>query len=117
MNQPRPPAASVPEISPLELKQRLDLGQPLVLLDVREPFERAIADLPDVGQKRIPMAEVPGRMGELDPDEPLVVYCRTGGRSAHVARYLLASGFTSVVNLGGGVMGWRNEVDPSLQEY
>lgn len=117
MNHSRTPAAPVPEISPLELKQRLDRGQPLVLLDVREPFEHALADLPDVGQKRIPMGEVPTRMGELDPDEPLVVYCRTGGRSARVTQYLLASGFTSVVNLGGGVMGWRNEVDPSLQEY
>jgi sulfur-carrier protein adenylyltransferase/sulfurtransferase len=117
VTQFRPFPPPVPEISPLELKERIDQGRPPVLLDVREPFEPAIADLPEMGQKRIPMGEVPARMGELDPDEPLVVYCRTGGRSARVAQYLLASGFTRVENLGGGVMGWRNEVDPSLQEY
>lgn len=108
---------NVPEMSPLELKDRIDRGQVPALLDVREPFERGIADLPDMGQKHIPMAEVPGRLAELDPRETLVVYCRTGGRSARVTQYLLGAGFREVINLGGGVMGWRAEVDPSLQEY
>lgn len=107
----------VPEISPLELKERIDRGAAPPLLDVREAFELGIADLPDAGQVHIPMAELPARIEELDREQPLVVYCRTGGRSARVARYLLDSGFREVLNLEGGVMGWRAEVDPSLKEY
>jgi sulfur-carrier protein adenylyltransferase/sulfurtransferase len=107
----------LPEISPTELKERLDQGQPLVLLDVREAEEAEIADLPEVGQHRIPMGELADRLEELDPEAPLVVYCRSGARSAWVVRQLQARGFEQVQNLQGGVLGWRAEVDPSLQAY
>jgi sulfur-carrier protein adenylyltransferase/sulfurtransferase len=53
----------------------------------------------------------------LDPDDPIVVYCRSGGRSARIVQFLRASGFSNVLNLKGGVLGWRAEVDPSLREY
>ena len=115
MNDPTRDA--IPEITPTDLRRRLDQDQPLVLVDVRESFERDIADLPEQGQHRIPMREVPERLGELDPDEPIVVYCRTGGRSGRIVEFLRASGFSNVLNLKGGVMGWRDEVDPSLKEY
>ena len=111
------PNTGVPEITPTELRQRMDQEQPLVLLDVREPFEREIADLPDYGQRLIPMGEIPDRLEELDPDDPIVVYCRSGGRSARIVQFLRASGFSNVLNLKGGVLGWRAEVDPSLREY
>lgn len=111
------PLADLPEIGPAELERRLAMDQPIVLLDVREPFEKEIADLPEKGQLRIPMGEVPERLGELDPEAPLVVYCRTGGRSGRVVRFLQAQGFRQAMNLRGGVMGWREEVDPSLTEY
>lgn len=113
MNQP----ADAPEITPTELKARMDAGNAPALLDVREPFEQRIADLPDVGQARIPTAQILVRMEELDPAEELVVYCRSGGRSAWAARILLDRGFENVLNLKGGVLGWREEVDPSLDEY
>ncbi len=118
MSQPRPdPTAGIPEISPTELRDRLEQAQPLVLLDVREPHEAEIADLPEVGQHRIPMGELLERLDELDPDAPLVVYCRSGSRSAWAVRQLQGRGFEEVWNLEGGVLGWRAEVDPSLEAY
>jgi sulfur-carrier protein adenylyltransferase/sulfurtransferase len=107
----------VPEISPTELRERLEREQPLVLLDVREPFERDIADLPGEGQLRIPMAELLSRMDELDADANLVVYCRSGARSNWAVQQLRAHGFEKAMNLAGGVMKWREDVDPSLTEY
>jgi sulfur-carrier protein adenylyltransferase/sulfurtransferase len=106
-----------PELTPTELKERLDHHHPLVLLDVREPHERAIADLPEAGQKRIPVGELLERIGELDPDENLVVYCRSGARSRWAVNQLRERGFEKVFNLEGGVLGWREQVDPSLEEY
>jgi rhodanese-related sulfurtransferase len=105
------------DITPLELKKRLEQGQALVLVDVREAFEREIADLPDHGQRRIPMAEFPHRADELERDRPIVVYCRSGSRSAWAAQFLRARGFESVWNLDGGVLGWREDVDPTLEAY
>lgn len=105
------------EMTPSELKERLDREQPLLLVDVREAFEREIADLPDAGQRHIPLGEFPHRAHELDRDRPIVVYCRTGSRSAWAAQFLRAQGYDAVFNLAGGVMGWRDEVDPTLQEY
>jgi len=111
------PPDSVPEITPTELKARLDAGDTPLLLDVREPFEAQIADLPDRGQARIPMAELTRRLDELDRDRELVVYCRSGARSARAASFLAQSGFPRVLNLQGGILGWRAEVDPSLRAY
>lgn len=105
------------EITALELKERLDSGQPLILVDVREAFEREIADLPDVGQKRIPMDELPDRLDELDPDDNLVLYCRSGSRSNWAAEQLVERGYTKVFNLTGGVLGWADAVDPSMRRY
>src|SRR5262245_12915852 len=111
------PAAGVPEITPLELKERMDRKDDMVLLDIREPHEYAIADLPEVGQLRIPMRQVPGRLAELDRDADLVVYCRSGARSGRLAAFLLANGFERVWNHEGGVLRWRQDIDPSLRAY
>jgi adenylyltransferase/sulfurtransferase len=110
-------AAGVPEITPLELKERLDRKDEVVLLDVREPHEYAIADLPEVGQLRIPMKQVPERVAELDRDADLVIYCRSGARSGRLTAFLLANGFERVWNLKGGLLRWRQDVDPSLRAY
>jgi len=107
----------LPEITPTELSERLRMEQPLVLVDVREPFEREIADLPEVGQKRIPVGELLGRLEELDREDTVVLYCRTGSRSGWATKQLLRLGFDRVLNLSGGLMAWRVEVDPTLQEY
>jgi adenylyltransferase/sulfurtransferase len=110
-------APEVPEITPTELKEKLDAGDVPVLVDVREPFECAIADLPDVGQRRIPTGEFAGRAAELDPESEIVVYCRSGSRSAWAVALLRQQGFERVYNLQGGVLGWRSHVDPSLSAY
>lgn len=107
----------VPEIDPLELKARLDAADTPVLVDVREAFERAIADLPDVGQRHIPLGDFASRIHELSRDEEIVVYCRSGSRSASVVQFMQAQGFERVLNLRGGVLGWQEDVDPSLTRY
>jgi len=107
----------VPEITATELKERLDAGDSLVLVDVREPFESEIVDLPEQGQARIPTGEFQARSGELSADDELVIYCRSGARSARVVAMLNAQGYERVLNLRGGVLAWRTEVDPTLRAY
>jgi rhodanese-related sulfurtransferase len=110
-------AADVPEITPTELKVRLDQGDIPVLLDVREHFEQHIADLPEHGQVRIPTGELLERRDELDAAREVVVYCRSGSRSAWAARLLRECGVERVVNLKGGILAWRQEVEPTLRAY
>ena len=113
----RPDGVLIREITPAELKDRLDRGDPLVLLDVREPFERLIADLPDHGQERIPVKEIPFRGPCLDKEAEIVVYCRSGPRSSWATERLMELGFSRVYNLKGGIAGWRAQVDPSVPAY
>jgi rhodanese-related sulfurtransferase len=103
------------QLSPTQLKQRLDAGQPLVLLDVREPEEVALVRLN--GSRHIPMGDIPGRVHELDPDADIVVYCHHGIRSASVAAFLKQRDFASVANLSGGIDAWSLTVDPALPRY
>jgi adenylyltransferase/sulfurtransferase len=107
----------LPEMTAEQLKQRLDTGEPLTLIDVREPFEWEIANLADHGARLIPLADVPDRMSELDPSDEIVLYCRSGGRSAGAARFLIANGFERVWNLSGGINGWAQQVDTNLPTY
>ena len=81
------------------------------------PFEAGIADLPDHDQHRIPTGEFPHRFAELSPGDEIVVYCRSGSRSAWAVAVLMQQGYERVYNLQGGVLGWKNEVDPSLRAY
>lgn len=108
---------AVPEITATELNQRLGADDVPVLVDVREPHEPAIADLPQHGQVLIPTGEFMHRMSELDPEAEVVLYCRSGQRSEWAAKLLLEAGFSSVLNLRGGVLAWKEEVDPTLQSY
>jgi adenylyltransferase/sulfurtransferase len=105
----------VREISPTEFVARRDAGDDLLLLDVREPHELAIASVP--GAVHIPMGQVPERLAELDPKREIVVLCRSGGRSLQVARFLESRGYGSVANLTGGTLAWSRDVDPSLPTY
>lgn len=107
---------SMPEISATELKQRLDSGEDIQIVDVREPDEVAIAKLPN--SIHIPLAQVVNRMSEIDPARETVVHCKMGGRSAKAIEALKRSGFTgNLTNLKGGIIGWSNEVDPSVPKY
>ena len=107
----------VPEMTATELKERMDAGDVPVLVDVREYFEADIADLPEVGQLRIPMAELNERFEEMDRDSELVLYCRSGARSDRAVRFLLRQGYQKVFNLKGGTLAWREEVDPDIPAY
>jgi len=103
------------EITSVELKERLDRGDALKIVDVREPNEYQINRIP--GSTLIPLGEVPKRYGELDPDEEIVVHCKMGGRSAKAAAFLRSVGFKNVLNLKGGILDWIDRVDPSQPKY
>lgn len=89
----------------------------MMLVDVREPFERSIADLPDYGQRAVPVKEIPFVAAELDQEAEIVLYCRSGPRSAWATERLMEMGFRRVLNLKGGVMAWRAQINPSMQGY
>ena len=105
----------VPEITSQELKRRLDAGEALQVLDVREPWEYAIAHL--AGSRHIPLQELPRRLQELDPAAEFIVMCKVGGRSRHATEFLLAQGFARVSNLAGGIDAWTRDIDPALASY
>jgi rhodanese-related sulfurtransferase len=103
------------DISPQDLKTRLDERQPLVLLDVREGWETKLCHLEN--STHIPIEEIELRVDELNPDDEIVVYCHHGVRSAAVANYLRQVGYAKAVNLAGGVDQWARSVDPSMRRY
>jgi adenylyltransferase/sulfurtransferase len=104
------------EITATELKQRLDKGDDIQIIDVREDNEVATARIPD--SVHIPLAQVLNRMNEIDPNRETVVHCKMGGRSARAIDALQRSGFKgTLINLKGGIIGWSNEVDPSVPKY
>ena len=103
------------EISPQELKGRLDRREPIVLLDVRDPWETALVRLDNA--VHIPMDEIEMRADELDAREETVVYCHHGVRSAAVAEYLRSLGFQRVKTLAGGVDEWARTVARSMKRY
>jgi rhodanese-related sulfurtransferase len=102
-------------IEPAALKARLDRGNRVFILDVREPAEIAVAAFP--GATHIPMGDIPARVTELDPDRETVVVCHHGIRSAQVAAYLARMGFERVLNLSGGIDAWSQTADPSTPRY
>jgi adenylyltransferase/sulfurtransferase len=104
----------VPQITVTELKRRLDAGEDLFILDVREPFEYQIAN---IGGKLIPQGEVPQRLAEIDRDREIVVQCKSGGRSQRIAEFLKQSGYPNVVNLAGGILAWSSEIDATVPKY
>lgn len=103
------------EIFPQELKAKLDGGEPIVLLDVREPDEVAFVSLS--GSVHIPMGQIPGRLHELDPDKEIVVYCHHGVRSLHVANFLALRNFEQTASLAGGIDAWAVEIEPGMARY
>ncbi len=107
--------SSLPEITAVELRDALAGSDPPLLVDVREPEERAISQIE--GSVLIPKGELPHRVDELTRARSLVLYCRSGSRSADATRTLLELGFTNVRNLRGGVNAWAQQVDPSLPVY
>jgi sulfur-carrier protein adenylyltransferase/sulfurtransferase len=100
------------EITVKELAERLTRGETPLLLDVREPNEWSAGHLNNA--KHIPMRQIPTQIDSLPKEQEIVVYCRSGSRSANVQQYLLHNGFTKVKNLAGGLIAWAREVDPKM---
>ena len=110
----KPVASNVPEIQPEELKARLDAGEDIFILDVREPHEYQICNL---NGYLIPLGELPKRAHELDSSREIVAHCRSGVRSAKAVTFLQQAGFRKVKNLAGGILAWSDKVDPSVPKY
>jgi sulfur-carrier protein adenylyltransferase/sulfurtransferase len=104
----------IPQITVQELKRRLDAGEDLQLIDVREPYEYQIAQM---GGKLIPQNDVPQRLSEIDREREVVVHCRSGARSQRIAEFLKQNGYPRVANLAGGILAWSDEIDPKVQKY
>jgi adenylyltransferase/sulfurtransferase len=104
----------IPQITVKELKRRMDAGEDVYILDVREPYEYRIAQ---IGGKLIPQTDVPNRLAEIDRDREVIVQCRSGVRSQRIAEFLKQHGYPRVANLAGGILAWSDEIDPKVQKY
>jgi adenylyltransferase/sulfurtransferase len=109
-----PAEVTTDEIEVEELKQRLDRGEDIYVLDVREPHEY---DICNIGGHLIPLGELPNRVNELDTSKEIVAHCRSGVRSAKAVNFLRQAGFKKVHNLAGGILAWADRVDPSMPKY
>jgi sulfur-carrier protein adenylyltransferase/sulfurtransferase len=109
-----PGETGVPEIQVEELKRRLDAGEDVFVLDVREPNEYQICN---IGGHLIPLGDLPKRVHELDSSREIVAHCRSGTRSAKAVDFLRQAGFRKVHNLSGGILAWADRVDPKMPKY
>jgi len=108
-------ADELPELTPRQVDAKRTRGDDFVLLDVREPYEWAVARIE--GARLVPLAALHGAIGSLDPAREIVVLCKMGGRSANAVRQLRAAGFRKVSNLAGGILRWSDDVDPTIPKY
>jgi sulfur-carrier protein adenylyltransferase/sulfurtransferase len=106
--------SAVPQMQVEELKRRLDAGDDVFVLDVREPHEYQICN---IGGYLIPLGDLPKRVHELDSSKEIVAHCRSGVRSGKAADFLRQAGFKKVHNLAGGILAWADRVDPSMPKY
>ena len=107
-------SSNQPEMQVEELKRRLDAGDDLFVLDVREPHEYQICN---IGGYLIPLGDLPKRVNELDSSREIVAHCRSGVRSGKAVDFLRQAGFTKVRNLAGGILAWADRVDPKMPKY
>ncbi len=110
------PAATktIPEVQPEAVKRRIDAGEDIFVLDVREPHEYQICNIKGY---LIPLGDLPGRVHELDSRREIVVHCKSGARSAKAVEFLHQSGFNRASNMVGGILAWAERIDPSLPKY
>jgi adenylyltransferase/sulfurtransferase len=114
-NQTHEPVAVEGDIDPVEVKAKIDRGDPFVLIDVREPHEYQICKIPYA--KLIPLGDLPKRVNELDSADEIVAHCKSGMRSAKAVEFLKQAGFRKVRNMKGGILAWSDKVDPSVPKY
>jgi adenylyltransferase/sulfurtransferase len=103
------------DIDPLEVKSKIDRGDRFVLIDVREPHEYQICNIPQA--KLIPLGDLPKRVNELNSADEIVAHCKSGMRSAKAVDFLKQAGFKKVRNMKGGILAWSDKVDPSVPKY
>ncbi|HEY6346863.1 MAG TPA: molybdopterin-synthase adenylyltransferase MoeB [Bryobacteraceae bacterium] len=109
------PGVSETEINPVEVKAKMERGDNFVLLDVREPHEYLICNIPFA--KLIPLGDLPKRVNELDSAVEIVAHCKSGVRSAKACDFLRQAGFRKVKNMKGGITAWSDKVDPHVPKY
>jgi adenylyltransferase/sulfurtransferase len=109
------PVGAVPVIEVEELKRRIDAGDDIIVLDVREPHEIDIVRIE--GTTVIPLGELPRRLDELDRTKDLLVHCKVGGRSAKAVTLLREQGFDRAVNVAGGILAWVDRIEPHKSKY
>ncbi|MFQ5529319.1 MAG: molybdopterin-synthase adenylyltransferase MoeB [Gemmatimonadota bacterium] len=107
----------LPAVDARELKEMIDRGKPLVLVDVRDPVEHAMSSLADLGAISLPMEELEERIAEIDREAETILFCRTGRRSMEAVEFLHSLGYVRVLNLAGGINGWALDIDPSMPTY
>jgi adenylyltransferase/sulfurtransferase len=112
---PSPAAATGAEITPEQLKKRIDAGEDLFVLDVRNPHEYQICRIP--GTVLVPLPDLPARLAEVPRDREVIVHCKSGMRSGKAIELLKANGYTRLVNLSGGILAWAEKVDPGMARY
>jgi adenylyltransferase/sulfurtransferase len=105
------------EVTPAQLKERLDRGESVTIIDVREPHEWQISNLENFGSKLIPLGQFSSRLNELNSAEEIVVHCKMGGRSAKAYEMLKQAGFKKIKNLKGGITAWADQVDRTMPKY
>ncbi len=108
-------SSAIHEITAKELKERMDRHDNVTVIDVREPYEYAIAKIP--GTKLVPLASLPERLHEFDTADEIVLHCKSGKRSAEAYRTMEQAGFKKLSNLKGGITAWSNDVDPTVATY
>ena len=113
--QTQEPAVIEGDIDPVEVKAKIDRHDPFVLLDVREPHEYQICNIPYA--KLIPLGDLPKRLNELNSADEIVAHCKSGMRSAKAVDFLKQAGFKKVRNMKGGILAWSDKVDPAMPKY
>jgi sulfur-carrier protein adenylyltransferase/sulfurtransferase len=108
---------TIPEIGADELRTRVERGDRITIIDVREPHEWDIVNLEPLGARLIPLGQLPARMNELDTADEIVLHCRSGARSARALTQLRDAGFRRLWNLRGGILAWAEEVDAAMARY
>jgi sulfur-carrier protein adenylyltransferase/sulfurtransferase len=114
-NQPHKEASVEGDIEPTEVKAKLDRGDRFILIDVREPHEYQICNIPQA--KLIPLGDLPKRVNELDSADEIIAHCKSGMRSAKAVDFLKQAGFKKVRNMKGGILAWSDKVDPTVPKY
>jgi sulfur-carrier protein adenylyltransferase/sulfurtransferase len=103
------------EVTVVELKSMMDEQKDFQLIDVREPYE---AEVSSIGGELIPMGEIPSNLEKISKDKPVIIHCKSGGRSGNIVNFLESQfGFNNLYNLKGGILAWSDQIDPSVPKY